>query len=331
MSKREIVLSFIIALACIVYAAQSTLEWQRILETPRGELNVISRAQPSGAGVPVYSGASQIIRPVGSAYSIEYRFLNFNKDSLWVQFIIAKATLNATAQEFGYYQKDLDALSAQYQRAVDLAKQDEGNFPLSQAQKTEQLQTLEQNYKKKRADYLASKGFKFRSDNVLEVDMPKLVQRNTPRLQTLAQAFSNIAKERNYDSEDTIGGVTAMVETALYYKEPPTIEGTRNIDGLLPPLESLTAGWGDCDTKTGVLASTLKNWDGLRAIGVALPTHYLMGIYQTPRHGDVYIEYGGLDYVLIDPAGPAWLPIGTVNQNTMDMLQAQDGMEIDQF
>jgi hypothetical protein len=331
MSKRAAAVSFILAAACFFYAARSALEWQRIIDGPPGGPRVISRGQPTAAGVPVYSGAYQSIRPVGSAYSIEYRFVNFNKDNLWVQFNIAKAALDATAREFGYYQQDLDALSAQYQRAVDMAKQDIGDFPLSPAQKAEQMQTLEQNYKRKRADYLASKGFKFMSDDTLEIDMPKLVQRNTPRLQTLAQAFSNIAREKNYDSEDVIGGVTAMVETALYYKEPPKLEGARNIDGLLPPLESLIAGWGDCDTKTGVLASILKNWDGIRAIGVALPTHYLMGIYQIPRHGDVYIEYGGLDYVLIDPAGPAWLPIGTVSQDTMGMLQARDGMEIDQF
>jgi hypothetical protein len=79
-----------------------------------------------------------------------------------------------------------------------------------------------------------------------------------------------------------------------------------------------------------VLASILKNWSNIHAIGVALPSHYLMGISRLPRHGDVYMDYGGLQYVLVEPAGPAWLPIGSVGQDTMDMLQSQ-GVQIDPF
>jgi hypothetical protein len=122
-----------------------------------------------------------------------------------------------------------------------------------------------------------------------------------------------------------------MLQTSLFYQEPPPAEGDRHIGGLLPPLEALSRGWADCDTKSATAASILTNWSQVRAIGVALSAHYLMGVYQNPRHGDVYVEYQGLPYVLVEPVGPAHLPIGTVGRETMESLQSPQGFGIDTF
>ena len=54
----------------------------------------------------------------------------------------------------------------------------------------------------------------------------------------------------------------------------------------------------------------------------------LGAIMRIPNKGDAYIEYGGLQYTLIESAGPAWLPPGTIASETLAMLQANDGAEI---
>jgi hypothetical protein len=150
-------------------------------------------------------------------------------------------------------------------------------------------------------------------------------------LKPLALAFDRIAAEKSYDSESLVGAVTAMVQTALHYKIPPQLENGRHTGGILPPVMALVRGWGDCDTKTGLLASLLANWPRMRMVGISVPGHYLMGVLRIPGHGDAFIEYQGLQYVLIEPAGPAWLSPGTVGEDTMPMLQGAAGFKIEPF
>jgi hypothetical protein len=90
-------------------------------------------------------------------------------------------------------------------------------------------------------------------------------------------------------------------------------------------------GWGDCDTKTGLLASILSNWPGMKLVGVSVPGHYLMGVLRIPDKRDVFVEYDGLQYVLVEPAGPAWLPPGSVSDFTTNLLQSPEGYHIDAF
>jgi hypothetical protein len=68
----------------------------------------------------------------------------------------------------------------------------------------------------------------------------------------------------------------------------------------------------------------LTNWTNIRMIGVALPTHYLTGILRIPQKGDVMVEYGGMNFVLIEPAGPAWLPPGMIGDGTQQMLDQHE-------
>ena len=161
--------------------------------------------------------------------------------------------------------------------------------------------------------------------------MPELARRNTQPLLPLARGFEQIGQEKGYDDEDLLGAVIAMVQTSLFYRIPPSTEGQRKTGGVLPPLQTLTLGWGDCDTKTALMASILMNWDQMRAVGVGLPGHYLLGIRRTPGRGDAYVEYEESTYVLVEPAGPAWLPMGSVSPETLTMLESAERIAIDPF
>jgi len=141
-------------------------------------------------------------------------------------------------------------------------------------------------------------------------------------MRPVAQAFSGISDRRGYDAEDLVGSVTAMVQTSMRYEIPATEEGSRVIAGVLPPPKSLVMGQGDCDTKTAVISSILLNWPNIRMVGLAIPGHYLMAIHRIPRSGEVFIEYEGIPYVMIESAGPAWLPPGQVGDDTMAYLQS---------
>jgi hypothetical protein len=180
-------------------------------------------------------------------------------------------------------------------------------------------------------DYLASRGFKLLNKNTVEADVPQMVKRSVSYLAPVAQALDGVAARKNYDAETLVGAATAMVQTAILYKIPPELENGRHTGGILPPVMTIVRGWGDCDTKTALLGSVLSNWPEIRMVGIVTPDHYLMGILRMPRSGDAFVEYQGQRYVLIEPAGPAWLPPGTVGVDTMPKLQASEGFRIDPF
>lgn len=47
---------------------------------------------------------------------------------------------------------------------------------------------------------------------------------------------------------------------------------------------------------------------------------------RNPTKGDNIVELKGLRYVLIEPAGSDWLPLGMVGQETQVMLRAGTGV-----
>lgn len=297
----------------------------------RARSRVILYAQASGDETEDKGRTYQRTRKSEGSYSAEYGFQNFNQDALSVRFELKKPAFEAYDAEFGYSDKELSELKAWHERERQSAYQLAVKAHKTQAQLDTALAGLKSEYERKVRRYMASRGFALLPGNMIAVDMPALVRKNTNLLKPLALAFDRIATERKYDSESLIGAATSLVQTALLYKIPPALEGGRHTGGLLPPLKALLNGWGDCDTKTGLLASLLANWPHMRMVGIAVPGHYLMGILRIPGKGDMYVEYEGLQYVLIEPAGPAWLAPGTVGRDTVPLLEASQGYQIEPF
>ena len=190
---------------------------------------------------------------------------------------------------------------------------------------------VEMDYETRLRSLLRSRGLALRAGNIVECDMPVIVKRNIQLLKPLAMAFQRIANERKYAEEDLIGATLSLVQTALRYQIPPSMEKRLHTCGLLPPARALLTGWGDCDTKTALLASILGNWSGMKMVGIAVPGHYLMAIRRLPGKGDMFVRYEGLEYVLLEPAGPAWLQPGTVGTHTTALLSGAEGYKVEPF
>ena len=186
-------------------------------------------------------------------------------------------------------------------------------------------------YKVRLNELFRSRGFALLPNNVVSCDIPAIVKRNIPFLKPMALAFQKISETRGYGPEETVGAALSMVQTAILYKTPPMIEDGLHTGGLLPPARALLSGWGDCDTKTALVASILGNWSGMRLVGISVPGHYLMAIRRLPAKGDLFVRYNDLEYVLIEPAGPAWLEPGMVGRATSALLQGSEGYKIEPF
>ncbi|MFC1522920.1 hypothetical protein ACFL6Y_10980 [Elusimicrobiota bacterium] len=245
-------------------------------------------------------------------FNLEFGFLNFNRDELKLKLEIEEYSVLDASMDFGYTDEGLQAINDWYEDSV-------------------YTDSLEQEYINRKKRYLNSRGFKLLTDNSTLVDIAKLVRENKDHLNSVAMILQEMADENNYDPDEILGAAIAMVQTAIVYKQPPAVRGTLHTGGVLPPLTTLTGGWGDCDTKTALLASILLNWDNVMAVGVGVPGHYLMGIQMIPERGNAFVEYDGATYVLLEPAGPAWAPPGEVSDQTLAYLDLNDGISIDPF
>jgi len=137
--------------------------------------------------------------------------------------------------------------------------------------------------------------------------------------------------QQGQGSSETIGAALSLVQTAFRYEVVPMVVNGRQTGGIYPPLEAVAKGSGDCDTKSALLAGILLNWNKIKLIGIGVPDHYLMGVLRNPAKGDAFVEYQGLRYVLMEPAGPAWLPPGMVGPLTTALLNSGAALAIEPF
>jgi hypothetical protein len=174
---------------------------------------------------------------------------------------------------------------------------------------------------RRRPELFARAGLRL-SGNTASADVTKLVRRNAPRLAQASGALHELARARGYSLEEGVGAALAMVQTAVAYRVPPPRVRGKDLLGLLPPPLTLAEGWGDCDTKSALLASLLSSWGAVQMIGLSIPEHYLMGVQQIPGPGDAFVEVEGLPYVLLEPAGPGAFPPGRAGDHTLAYLKA---------
>ncbi len=316
-------------------------EWnERLVQRPVGGDILAGQAAmdfSGGIGGGGDSGASvyQRVTNLGSLRVAEYGFQNFNQDRLHFTYKIGDAEFHKYNSEYGYFPEDIKKLQDWHQNARTGAYQYAVKSGKSQDQLNAAVAAIDRQYAQKLHDYLQSRGFVLEAGNVTRIDMPSVVKRNASFLKPIALVLDKVATERRYQSMDIIGAGLSYVQTALKYQQPDDVYKGKHTGAFVPPLTSVVLGWGNCDSKSALLASILSSWAQMRMIGIFMPGnpvgHYVIGVLQIPDEGDVFVEYQGLKYVLVEPAGPAWLPPGHVGEETMAKLNAPEGYKIDAF
>lgn len=309
--------------------------------------------RPRAAAAPERRTTYQKIERVPGGYAVEFGFKNFDGAGLRVADRLSEEDVAASVKEFGFRRQDFENLDWWYEQAQKAAIADAEKRLFrgkvqgkTQAEVDEKLRRLKaaneeiqkglerelarlaSEYRERRVEVYRKAGFKFKDKNTVEADIPGLAGRNWKRLRGLARSFNEAVDEHGYGMEELVGAGAAWVQTSLRYEVPQTQEGSRVVAGVLPPLKAVVLGQGDCDTKSALLASLLLNWPNLKIVGLGIPEHYLMAVHRIPRRGEVFIEYEGLPYVMIESAGPAWLAPGTVGDQTLAYLKAGNNFRI---
>ncbi|NJD91286.1 MAG: hypothetical protein FIA91_07200 [Geobacter sp.] len=275
--------------------------------------------------------AHQKIKESGGHLSAEYGFLNFNSDQLSLNFSIPVRELAAYRHEYGYTAAERAAIDQWQKRAIEEAYQTAVRNRQGQEELNRAGEKISAEYRSRLNNFFRSRGFKLSDGNVLMADIPEIVQRNVKRVKPVALSLNSAAEKLGYDSDSIIAAALSFIQTAVQYENVPLTVKGRQTGGVYPPLETLALGKGDCDTKAALLASILLNWNRIKIVGVGVPNHYLMGVLRNPAKGDAFVEYRGARYVLMEPAGPGWLPPGTVDRKTLSLLNAADNVRIEPF
>ncbi|OGS11673.1 MAG: hypothetical protein A2285_08430 [Elusimicrobia bacterium RIFOXYA12_FULL_57_11] len=326
---------FLLLAACLGTAAIIGAEWEKKLAIfPEGRDILRNQSSEEEEYAPAETrtenGVAQKITRSGGNFTARYNFINFNKDRVSVSFAMTSGEYANYLSGYGYRDSEMAELRAWREKAR-LAAWNSAVAAGGKAAGERAIKAVQQDYDTKLRMLLRSRGLALRAGNTVECDMPVIVKRNIKVLQPLALALQKLSADRGYGSDDMIGAVVSLVQTALRYKLPPMVENGLHTGGLLPPARALLSGWGDCDTKTGLLAAILGNWNTARMVGIAVPGHYLMAIRRLPGKGDMFVRHEGLEYVLVEPAGPAWLEPGQVGVNTAAILSGGEGYQIEPF
>lgn len=280
---------------------------------------LLASGSPSPEEDAAFSPGPNTLRPsrylatrgARDSLQITANFLSFDNDPLRLSFTLAGDDVRASQREYGLVKTDLDAVVAHCNsRACSDAE-----------------------FQRRVLGYYRERGLRLGTDEKnrkrVLVDVPIAVQRNRERVAPLAQALRRMAAEQQRDPQWLIEAAVALVQSGLDYKQPDTWDQGRKIIGFYPPPQALERGFGDCDTKSALLAAILQNFSDAPLIGVHVPQHYLIGIAGTPRAGQATIDHDGRTYILIEAAGPARRPPGEVADVTTDALAKGVDIRID--
>jgi hypothetical protein len=104
---------------------------------------------------------------------------------------------------------------------------------------------------------------------------------------------------------------------------------TSNGAGYVSPKDLLVQNQGDCDSKATFLAALIRAYSSsVQQKMVLLPQHALLAIAIRPDANEKTVSQDGIEYVLLEAAGPGYFDIGKVADSTwMDIINRQYSLD----
>ena len=171
-------------------------------------------------------------------------------------------------------------------------------------------------------DYLTERYFQHYKTPLLQKaikpDHIRYIEESTLPLIPLAQSLYDIVDEQS-NARSYLNLLLSWAQTIPY--DELTNRVTSNGSGFSPPLAVLNQNVGDCDSKSVLTASLIRAFlpnNSMRL--VLLNDHALLAIALTPLTKDSTLLIDGVPFVLLDPTGPAHLPLGEVSALTKQKL-----------
>ena len=158
-------------------------------------------------------------------------------------------------------------------------------------------------------------GYVKRSETMIEPDYQGLLHRQQALLAATGQ-----------DIGGALAGLTPRDRVALLLgfvqSVPYSTLHARDASALRTPSGVLTEDLGDCDEKSVTLATLLSITDPtLSSVLLFDDAHAFMGVSLPAQPGDAAVKVGGQSYVLLEPVGPGWFPVGRLSGMSQAILR----------
>lgn len=160
----------------------------------------------------------------------------------------------------------------------------------------------------------------------IKPDHLRYISENQGALRPISQAVYD-KLPTNSDTRAYVNLVLSWVQSIPYSKLQSRL--TSNGTGYLPPLSVVANNQGDCDSKTVLMASLIRSLlPDVKMTMVFLPNHALLGIVLPFRITEQTLDIGGMDYLLMEPTGPAKIPLGEIaNQSAIHIANNMYSLE----
>ncbi len=96
------------------------------------------------------------------------------------------------------------------------------------------------------------------------------------------------------------------------YGVPPNNFNNKYTAGLVPPPQVFINGWGDCDSKALIFATTSLSIDRNEVLFLYETGHLLVAINGIPKPYDTYYSYENRQYIVADVSGPGRSDLGQI-------------------
>jgi hypothetical protein len=155
--------------------------------------------------------------------------------------------------------------------------------------------------------------------NAIETDYARVSKSNYFAMRPLARAIE--ANTRGMDTRAVINYTLSFLQSIPYSTYQPR-PGDRMTALFHTPLKLIAANRGDCDDKSLALGTLLKiMYPQLNVALVLVHEHAFVGIEVPTQPGDMTLTEGGRTYVLAEPVGPAYIPLGQIAPSSAQLAR----------
>ncbi|MBI2300734.1 MAG: hypothetical protein HYU66_17635 [Armatimonadetes bacterium] len=205
-----------------------------------------------------------------------FTWTDFDRVKRTCRLSFPRAGLAASQQEFGCDPQLLKPQQFEARRSISYTAE-QARDPAEMARlKAEadaamqaDLRAQEEAHRRK----LLERGFAYKDAHTVVTDMPTLWRWNRPRMREVARQLHAAT-----GAGDFVRAALSLVQELPYKQVPEAVRG-RFVGGVLPPLEALSAGWGDCDTKALLFACLVDDGAGpTEVILLGGPDHMIAGL-----------------------------------------------------
>ncbi|MEP0354422.1 hypothetical protein [Paraglaciecola sp.] len=232
----------------------------------------------------------------------QYVYIELHKEARKIDPREARIQINKTGQDIQVNVKSRsDKLLSKWRQSM------------AQSQVKAFDQYLDDNYYSRFQSYLGQEAVK--------PDHLRYINENKTSLLPIAQAIYEMVPE-NSDSRDYIRLLLSWVQSIPYDKLQDRM--TSNGAGYLPPLSVIANNIGDCDSKSVLMGSLVRSLlPDIKMVMVYLPNHALLGIKLPFRPTEKTYEIEGVDYTLMEPTGPAHMPLSKISATSARNLASR--------